>query len=160
MPDIHTSGLSECYLQKLIALHIRAKVLVPLISGGSLWGLLQVSESEQARAWQLQEVEFLKAVAVQLGIALQQASTTALLAASEERLRLALKAADQGLFDVNVQTGQATVSPEYALMLGYDPADFAESHQSWLGRIHPDDVEIVCRAYQDYVGGKSTTYKV
>ncbi|MEA5415186.1 GAF domain-containing protein [Synechococcus sp. BA-132 BA5] len=160
MPDIHASGLSECYLQKLIALHIRAKVLVPLISGGSLWGLLQVSESEQARAWQPQEVEFLKAVAVQLGIALQQASTTALLAASEERLRLALKAADQGLFDVNVQTGKAMVSPEYALMVGYDPTTFEETNERWLERLHPDDVEKARQTYSDYLSGKQPTYKV
>ena len=40
---------------------------------------------------------------------------------SEERLRLSLKAAKQGLYDLNIQTGEAIVSDEYALMLGYDP---------------------------------------
>jgi len=159
MSDIHASGLSECYVQKLKSLHIRAKVLVPLISGGTLWGLLQVSESERAREWQPQEVEFLKAVAVQLGIALQQSSTMAQLAASEERLRLALKAADQALFDVDVQTGKATVSPEYALMLGYDPAIFEEMLHSWLQRIHPDDVSVAQQDYEEYVCGHRAAYK-
>lgn len=159
MTDIHTAGLSECYLHKLISLHTRSKVLVPLISGGTLWGLLKVSESEQARHWQPQEVEFLKAVAVQLGIALQQASTTALLEASEERLRLALQAAEQGLFDVNVQTGVAIVSPEYALMLGYDPATFKETQEGWFERLHPEDVENTRQTYDDYVSGKLPAYK-
>ena len=40
---------------------------------------------------------------------------------SEERLRLALMAAEQGLYDLNVQTGEAIVTPEYARMLGYAP---------------------------------------
>jgi PAS domain S-box-containing protein len=119
-----------------------------------------VSESERPRDWQPEDVEFLKAVAVQLGIALQQDSTTALLEASEERLRLALKAADQGLFDLNVQTGIAIVSPEYALMVGYDPATFEETNERWLERLHPDDVENARQTYSDYLNGKQPIYKV
>lgn len=158
--DVDQAGLSECHRQKLISLHIRAKVLVPLISGGTLWGMLQVSESERPRDWQPEDVEFLKAVAVQLGIALQQESTTARLEASEERLRLALKAADQGLFDLNIQTGKAIVSPEYALMVGYDPATFEETNERWLERLHPDDVEKARQTFNDYLSGKQATYKV
>ncbi|MBE0556128.1 MAG: PAS domain S-box protein, partial [Proteobacteria bacterium] len=47
---------------------------------------------------------------------------------SEERLRLALGAADQGLYDLNVQTGEAIVSEEYARMLDYDPSEFHETN--------------------------------
>lgn len=158
--DVDKAGLSECHRQKLISLHTRAKVLVPLISGGTLWGMLQVSESQGPRDWQPEDVELLKAVAVQLGIALQQDSNSALLEASEERLRLALKAADQGLFDVNVQTGIAIVSPEYALMVGYDPATFEETNERWLERLHPDDVAMARQTYADYLSGKQSTYKV
>ncbi len=158
--DIDKLDLSECHRQKLNSLHTRAKVLVPLISDGMLWGLLKVSESERARDWHVDDVQFLKAVAVQLGIALQQARTTALLEASEERLRLALKAANQGLFDVNVQTGVAIVSPEYALMVGYDPAGFEETSERWLERLHPEDLSLARQTYNDYVSGRLPTYKL
>ena len=47
---------------------------------------------------------------------------------SEERLRLALMAAHQGLWDLNLENGVAEVSPEYATMLGYDPATFREAN--------------------------------
>jgi ABC-type amino acid transport substrate-binding protein len=50
---------------------------------------------------------------------------------NEERLRLAMAAASQGLYDLNVQTGECIVSPEYARMLGYDPADFRETNAAW-----------------------------
>ena len=46
---------------------------------------------------------------------------------SEERLRFALIAAKQGMYDLNVQTGEQTRAPEYATMLGYDPAEFKET---------------------------------
>ena len=82
------------------------------------------------------------------------------LQASEERLRLALMAANQGLYDLNVQTGEAQVNPEYAAMLGYDPAEFQETNAKWIERLHPDDHEPVATAYRDYIAGKIPEYRV
>ena len=79
---------------------------------------------------------------------------------SEERLRLALEAANQGLYDLNVQTGEATVSEEYARMLGYDPATFHETIDDWIERLHPDDRERVRAAYEDYVAGRVPKYRI
>ena len=79
---------------------------------------------------------------------------------SEERLRLALRASRQGLYDLNVQTGEATVNAEYALMLGYDPAEFHETNAAWIERLHPDDRQSVSAAYRDYVSGKLPEYRV
>ncbi|MBI5577953.1 MAG: PAS domain S-box protein [Deltaproteobacteria bacterium] len=79
---------------------------------------------------------------------------------SEERLRLALAAANQGLYDLNVQTGECVVSPEYARMLGYDPAEFRENNSAWRERLHPDDREKVYRRYEDYVAGLRDEYRV
>lgn len=79
---------------------------------------------------------------------------------SEERLRLALMAAHQGLYDLNLQTGEAVVNAEYAIMLGYDPAEFNETHARWIERLHPDDQETAMEAYRAYVAGERSEYKV
>ncbi len=83
-----------------------------------------------------------------------------LLRDSEERLRLAMSAAHQGLYDLNVQTGECIVSPEYALMLGYDPAEFRETNAAWRERLHPEDREKVYAAYSEYVAGRLDEYRV
>jgi PAS domain S-box-containing protein len=85
---------------------------------------------------------------------------SAQLQASEERLRLALMAANQGLYDLNVQTGEAKISPEYATMLGYDPVGFQLTVNKWIERMHPDDREPVTAAYRDYISGKIPEYRV
>lgn len=90
----------------------------------------------------------------------EQKSAQAALGESEERLRLALKAVNQGLYDLNIQTGDAVVSPEYALMLGYDPDEFQETNLAWRDRLHPDDRELVYRVYEEYVAGKTDEYRV
>ena len=79
---------------------------------------------------------------------------------SEERLRLALEAANQGLYDLDIQTGETKVSPEYATMLGYDPDEFQETNARWIERLHPDDREEVAATYQDYIRGDIPNYEV
>ena len=82
------------------------------------------------------------------------------LQAGEEQLRLALTAANQGLYDLNVQTGEARVNPEYATMLGYDPDEFHETNTQWIKRLHPADREPVAAAYREYIAGKIPEYRV
>jgi PAS domain S-box-containing protein len=78
---------------------------------------------------------------------------------SEERLRLALAAANQGLFDFNVQTGETIVSPEYATMLGYDPEDFSETIEKWINRLHSEDKDRVDKYFHDYLEGLIPNYQ-
>jgi len=70
------------------------------------------------------------------------------LSLSEERLRLALQAANQAWFDLHVQTGEVAVSPEYGPLIGYTPEEFESSLQNWMDHIHPDDIEAVQKAFQ------------
>jgi PAS domain S-box-containing protein len=79
---------------------------------------------------------------------------------SEERLRLALAAASQGLYDLNLETGETTVSPEYAVMLGHDPANFRETLASWRERLHPDDQARIPRLLEDYLAGRQEAFRV
>jgi PAS domain S-box-containing protein len=79
---------------------------------------------------------------------------------SEERLRLALQAANQGLYDLDVRTGKTVVSPEYARMLGYEPEEFEETNAAWRERLHPDDRAVVYQAYEDYIAGRVSEYRV
>jgi PAS domain S-box-containing protein len=79
---------------------------------------------------------------------------------SEERLRLALAAANQGLYDVDLRTSRVTINDEYALMLGYDPRDFAVTHALWVERLHPDDRGPAEEALLDYLAGRRPDYHI
>ena len=86
------------------------------------------------------------------------ARQTRALRESEERLRLA--SASQGLYDLDLRTGQAEISPEYATMLGFDPQTFKLTLDSWLEQLHSEDRPRVARAFEDYVAGRSAEYRV
>lgn len=88
------------------------------------------------------------------------ARQTRALRESEERLRLALAAASQGMYDLDLTTGQVKISAEYATMLGFDPQTFRLTFDSWLDNLHPEDRPRVERAYDDYVAGRRAEYRI
>lgn len=60
---------------------------------------------------------------------------------SEERLKLALDSAGAALFDLDITTGNAYLSPEYYEMFGYEPGEFPAHLEGWKKIIHPEDLE-------------------
>jgi PAS domain S-box-containing protein len=78
---------------------------------------------------------------------------------SEERLRLALTASNQGLYDLNIKTEEVAINPEYALMLGYDPATFHVTKSKWIESLHPDDRESVLAVYHACITGEAPSYQ-
>jgi PAS domain S-box-containing protein len=70
---------------------------------------------------------------------------------SEERLRLALEGTSDGIWDWNLQTGQAYFSPHYFTMLGYEPGEFPGGYESWRRLLHPDDAEGAVEAVRNAI---------
>ena len=68
---------------------------------------------------------------------LRQASEA--LRLSEERLDLALRAAQDGVWDWNLETGAMYYSPRYKQMLGYAEDDLEPHVSAWERLLHPDD---------------------
>lgn len=72
IPDIHSAGLSSCHIDILGQFQVQANLVVPIRLGETLWGLLCVHQCEAPRKWQDSEIEFIRQVADQLGVALRQ----------------------------------------------------------------------------------------
>jgi PAS domain S-box-containing protein len=60
---------------------------------------------------------------------------------SEERFNLAAKAAQEGVWDWNLETDEVWYSPRYKEMLGYSEDEIEHHVNSWLRLLHPDDKE-------------------
>ncbi|WP_176787778.1 PAS domain-containing sensor histidine kinase [Roseospirillum parvum] len=71
------------------------------------------------------------------------------LAESEERLRLALDAARDGIWDWDTLSGQVTWSPRAYTMLGFPPDAFTVDYATWADMVHPDDRAAAAAAVQE-----------
>jgi PAS domain S-box-containing protein len=137
-----------------------ALLLVPLIQKSIVTGFMGFASYSQAVDWEEETIRLLRVMGQTIANAQERTQDEYRLYVSEERLRLALAAANQGLYDLNMQTGEAIVTPEYATMLGYDPSTFEETNARWIERLHPDDRETVSNTYGAYVAGTLPEYKV
>ena len=71
--DIYNSDISPCHIEILESLQVRANLVVPIVKGDELWGLLIAHHCTAPREWQSSEIELLRQVVIQAGIAIQQA---------------------------------------------------------------------------------------
>jgi len=62
------------------------------------------------------------------------------LSESEERFQLAMRFANDGLFDWNLTTGEIYFSPGWKRMLGYEDHEIPNEFSEWEHLTHPDDV--------------------
>jgi len=67
---------------------------------------------------------------------------------SEERLRLALDAANMGAWDVNLQTGEQIWSQQSQRLFGYEPGGFGGTPAEFFDRVHPQDRHPVHQAIE------------
>jgi diguanylate cyclase (GGDEF)-like protein/PAS domain S-box-containing protein len=78
---------------------------------------------------------------------------------SEERYALAMRGANDGLWDWNLLTDDVHWSSRWKSMLGYDEEDIGVSPDEWLTRVHPEDIERVKVALMAHLADRSAHYE-
>ena len=72
---------------------------------------------------------------------------------SKNRFSLAMRGANDGLWDWNLETNDVYYSPRWCSMLGYKPDELEPSLDTWAKLVHPEDKDRVLEAVQDYING-------
>ncbi|WP_404788681.1 response regulator [Altericista sp. CCNU0014] len=71
--DIHDGSIDPCHAELLARLEVRANLVVPILQNQQVWGLLIAHHCTAPRHWQPFDIELVREVATQVGIAVQQA---------------------------------------------------------------------------------------
>jgi len=79
------------------------------------------------------------------------------LEASETRFAHALRGANDGIWDWDLDNDELYVSDRWANMLGRTPDQVEPSAAGWLALVHPDDLEDFQRAVARHLAGKTPT---
>jgi diguanylate cyclase (GGDEF)-like protein/PAS domain S-box-containing protein len=78
---------------------------------------------------------------------------------SEERLEMALDAAREGIWDLDVTSGNLYFSPQWGQLLGYRQEDIPMHVEEWKSLIHPADKTRVMKAMNDHMRGRMPFYE-
>jgi methyl-accepting chemotaxis protein PixJ len=72
--DIYQAGLTDCHIQMLERIEVRANLVVPIMIDDHLFGLLIGHQCHEPRTWLESEIDLFKQLGSQLALAFNQAS--------------------------------------------------------------------------------------
>ncbi len=161
--DILTEDIAPCYLRLLQSFQVRADLIVPILQGEQLWGLLVAHHCAGPRPWQAVEVDLLKQLAIQVGIAIQQSQlyqqaqtelnerkqAEATLRVSEARFRSLSEASPIGVFQTDIAGQCLYTNTCWQKITGLTLTE--SLGDGWTEALHPDDRAAVCQAWQESV---------
>lgn len=91
--------------------------------------------------------------------ALMHQLTLQQLAVSEERHALALRGANDGIWDWDVESDRVFFSARWKAMLGYAEHEVGETRGEWLGRVHPDERAALTQALDAHLTGTNEHFE-
>jgi PAS domain S-box-containing protein len=121
--------------------------------GHVVWGLLSGSLVRDAQGQPLYFIAQIQDITERKRV--EQA-----LAISEERFRLAMQGANDGLWDWNLKTDEIYWSPRWKSMLGYAENELEPNLDTWQGLVHPEDSEPIQGLVRDFIEGRVQKHEV
>lgn len=117
-----------------------------------------MDNTNQSISQLLEEVQRLQAGLAD--IKLMTEKLTAELYLSEERFSLAMRGANDGLWDWNLETDEVYYSPRWKNMLGYAENDLENTINTWGNLVNPDDKDRVLEKVREYIDGRKNSFEV
>ncbi len=127
---------------------LREAILITLVSGKP-WQTEVCSEEERKRKWydvQLSPILAdgrVETIILTANDITKRKVAEEALRDSEERFSVAVRGANDGIWDWDLGQNQIYFSLRWKKMLGYSENEISDSPDEWIGRIHPDDIKQV-----------------
>ncbi|OGN93515.1 MAG: hypothetical protein A2Z71_02430, partial [Chloroflexi bacterium RBG_13_50_21] len=146
---------------------------VPILSKGIPLGVLSVTNRKNDIPFKEKDEVVLSSLAAYAAVALENADlylqarqeiferqrVENALRESEERYSLAVRAANDGLWDWNLKKGQIYYSPRWKQMLGYSEQDLSDNPNEWFNRVHPEDIAKLRTNISAHIKGLSAHFE-
>ncbi|GAB4500846.1 MAG: hypothetical protein Fur0035_03860 [Anaerolineales bacterium] len=164
----------EFHRAKYESANFRAVMAVPLLAQDRPLGVIGLAYTEARREFSDEQVRRVEQFAELAALALDNAlllqaeqeklqerqRAESELRESQERLNLALRAANMGLWSWNVASGAVSWSDEVYRVFGLEAAEFDGKFESYLEAIHPADRERVVKKIEQALRGEAEEYHV
>ncbi len=149
--------MNSCYIKSLSYSSHRHHSLTVTLANRPVKEVI-MSNSNKSSSFLLEEIQQLRAELA--AVKLTTEKRTAELYKSEERFSLAMRGANDGLWDWNLVTDEAYYSPRWKSMLGYKKNELDNHLNTWASLVYSEDKSMVLEKVQDYIAGRTDSFEV
>lgn len=134
--DIYTIGHQTCHVQLLEQMEARAYIIAPIFGANrKLWGLMGVYHNSAAYQWQDDEIETLRQIGLQVGIAMEQLDYIEQLQKRAEQEQTINRIADKIRQSLVVDDVFSTVVQEIRQASKTDRSVIYQFNPDWSGQV-------------------------
>jgi diguanylate cyclase (GGDEF)-like protein/PAS domain S-box-containing protein len=152
---------------------VHSLLYVPILTKGVPMGVLSVTNRKNDTPFKEKDEVVLSSLADYAAVALENADlylqarqeiterqrVEDALRESEERYALAVRAANDGLWDWNLKKNQIYYSPRWKHMLGYSDDEIGDNPNEWFNRVHADDIAQLKTNISAHIKGLSAHFE-
>ncbi|MDJ0705265.1 MAG: response regulator [Leptolyngbyaceae cyanobacterium MO_188.B28] len=143
--DLETENIAPCYVEFLNQFGVRADLAVPILQKSELWGLLIAHQCSSPRQWSSLEIEILRQLADQIGVALAQGQLVEAMRESEKQLRMMANSAPVLLWMSGPDKQYNFFNQTWLTFTGRSIEQ--EIGDGWTAGVHPDDLQTCLETY-------------
>ncbi|MDO9311300.1 MAG: PAS domain-containing protein, partial [Nitrosomonas sp.] len=119
---------------------------------------MTINYTNRSKSQLLEEIQRLHTELTAVNLMTEKRTTA--LYISEERFSLAMRGANDGLWDWNLESDEVYYSPRWKSMLGYGENELDNDLKTWVNLVQPDDKDRVLEKVQDYLDGQADSFEV
>ncbi len=139
--DIYTIGHQTCHVQLLEQMEARAYIIAPIFAANrKLWGIMGVYYNSAAYQWQEDEIETLRQIGLQVGIAMEQIDYVEQLQKRAEQEQTINRIADKIRQSLAVDDVFSTVVQEIRQASKTDRSVIYQFNPDWSGQVVAESV--------------------
>jgi diguanylate cyclase (GGDEF)-like protein/PAS domain S-box-containing protein len=152
---------------------VHSLIHVPLVSRGKALGVLSVDNQANQQEFTERDETILLSLADYAAVAIENAClyeqaqqeisvrkrAEQALRESEKRYELAVRGANDGLWDWDLQSNQIYYSPRWKAMLGFGEDEIANDPAEWFNRVHPSDLEHLRMEISAHINGTTPHFE-
>ena len=143
--DLETANIDPCYVEFLEQFGVQADLAVPILQKSELWGLLIAHQCIAPRQWSSIEIEILRQLADQIGVALAQGQLVEAMRESEKQLRMMANSAPVLLWMSGPDKQYNFFNQTWLTFTGRNIEQ--EIGDGWTAGVHPDDLKTCLETY-------------
>ncbi len=142
------------------AQNFQSVLTIPLRQGQQLIGYLGFSSRRKGVRWSDEDVRLIRSVGDIFIGALARANAEKALQISEERMQLALRGTEEGIWDWDITTGQLYIDDTWLRKLGYEAGELNLTHDWWLQNTNEAGRIAFQQGFDGYLENRSDRYEL